>query len=401
MTICRNRLHRNAARVLRWPLALPVAGAALLAPVPAAAQAVCPLPVAASGLSRPLSIVQSNQSNLLVSESGTPTPNTGRISVVGPDGRRTLLDGLPSGISDVGDPAGPAGLFMRGRTLYVLIGIGDSIKPGPLPRTAVANPTPSSPIFSSVLAMHFSARAENATTGFTMSTADQTALAAGARVVLFDGAGDRLTIELVANFPNYIAEPTPLVPDNVRGSNPFDLVVVDDQVYVTDGGRNLVWQVDRSTGVFSALATFPPIVNPIFPVGPPVIEAVPTGIASADGSLLVTLFRGAPFAPGTSVVEEIDPLTGTHAPLITGLKTAIDVRPISSAGETEYLVLQHSSGPEPFFVGPGVLLRFETPTSAPVTVSSCLDRPTSMVRDKKSGTVYVTELLTGRVVVIH
>ncbi len=33
----------------------------------------------------------------------------------------------------------------------------------------------------------------------------------------------------------FTPNPLPLVPANVRLSNPFDLVVVDDQVYVTDG----------------------------------------------------------------------------------------------------------------------------------------------------------------------
>jgi hypothetical protein len=75
----------------------------------------------ASGLEFPLAITQSNQGNLLVSESGG-SPNTGRISIVDSSGnRRTLLAGLPSGLSDVGDPDGPGGLFLRGRTLYVAI----------------------------------------------------------------------------------------------------------------------------------------------------------------------------------------------------------------------------------------------------------------------------------------
>jgi hypothetical protein len=55
----------------------------------------------------------------------------------------------------------------------------------------------------------------------------------------------------------------------------------------------------RPTGDFSPLSSFPTIPNPLFPgLGGPVIEAVPTGIAYSDRQLLVTLFRGAPFAPG-------------------------------------------------------------------------------------------------------
>ena len=76
------------------------------------------------------------------------------------------MDGLPSGINDVNEASGPAGLFMPGRTLYVAIGIGDSILAGPFPGTARPNPNPSSPIFSPVLAIHFSANVEKTTAGY-------------------------------------------------------------------------------------------------------------------------------------------------------------------------------------------------------------------------------------------
>ena len=118
-----------------------------------------------SGLLGPLSIVGSNQGNLIVSESGTATPNTGRISIVEPSGnRRTLISGLPSGINDVNEPGGPSGLFMQGRTVYVAISVGDVgrtlVLPPPLPPVTIPNPNPiSSPLFSSILAIHFSATA--------------------------------------------------------------------------------------------------------------------------------------------------------------------------------------------------------------------------------------------------
>src|SRR5262249_10255750 len=147
-------------------------------------------------------------------------------------------------------------------------------------------------------------------------------------------------IELVANFPDFVPKPLPTFPANVGLSNPFALVVIDNELYVTDGGRNLVWQVGIPTHSFSMLAQFPNIANPLFPaVGGPFEEAVPTGIAPFGGQLLVTLFRGAPFAPATSVVEQVDPVTGSHSAFITGLKTAIDVLPVKEMGNTDYLVL--------------------------------------------------------------
>ena len=351
-----------------------------------------------SGLRMPLGITQSNLGNLLISETGTRTLHTGRISIVDASGnRRTLLDGLPSGISDVNEPSGPAGLFMRGRTLYLAIGIGDGILAGPFPGAALGNPNPSSPIFSSVLALQFSASTEQTTSGFTLTTSDQTALGNGDKVTLYDPSGNKLVIQMIANFPNFTPNPLPTFAPNVRGSNPFDLVVVDDQLYVTDGGQNMVRQVDIPTGSFTTLASFAPIPNTTG-VGGPVIEAVPTGIRYADGQLLVTLFRGVPFPPGVSQVVTVDPATGAQTTFIGGRKNAIDVLPLNDGDDTDYLVLQHASAGL-FFASPGQVLRFETPTDAPTLVAGCLTRPTSMALDERAGILFVTEV-EGRLVAI-
>ena len=89
--------------------------------------------------------------------------------------------GLPSGSNDVNEPSGPAGIIIRGRTAYVAIGIGDSGLPGPFPGTLVVNPTPSSALFSSILAIHFSAAVEKGTSGFSLTSEHNAALAAGER----------------------------------------------------------------------------------------------------------------------------------------------------------------------------------------------------------------------------
>ena len=357
-----------------------------------------------SGLREPLGSALTNQDNLLVSETGTIALHSGRISIIDASGnRRTLLDGLPSAINDVNEPSGPAGIFMRGRTLYVAIGTGDAGRPGPAPGTTMPNPNPiSSPIFSSVLGIQFSAKTEDTTTGFTLTTADQQSLANGETVVLSDNVGGTLRIRLVVNFPNYVANPLPTFAGNIQLSNPYGLVPVDDVLYVTDGGRNRVWQVDLLTGTHSTLVTFPPIPNPLFgivPAGGPFLDAVPTGIAASNGNLLVTLFRGVPFPPGTSTVQEIDPATATQSSIITGRKTAIDILPLSDSDDLDYLVLQHASTGA-FFGSPGLVLRFETPADPPTVVTNCLTRPTTMTLNKKSGTLYVAEY-GGRVVAVN
>jgi hypothetical protein len=132
------RMNRHLSRLFASPclfLSL-IAGAGLLTASNVAAQ--CNAVELVSGLRLPQGIVQSNQANLLVAESGTTLPNTGRISILDRRGnRRTLIDGLPSGLNDVNEPSGPARLFMRGRTLYVTIAVGDVGISGGAPGTAL------------------------------------------------------------------------------------------------------------------------------------------------------------------------------------------------------------------------------------------------------------------------
>jgi len=383
---------------------------AILTTVSAWAQ--CPVTELISGLEGPLGMTFSNKNNLIVAESGTTTPNSGRISIVDLNGnRRTLLSGLPSGISTQGDPSGPSGVAMRGRTLYLAIGVGDSVLAGPDPGTQIPNPNPSSPLFSSVLAIHFSAAAERITAGFQLTADDQQSLADGHRVNLSNGGGDKVRIQLIANFPNFTPDPLPGFAGNVRHSNPFALVIVANRLYVTDAGQNSVRLINLAHDSFSTLVTFPQVANPL-PVGPPMIDAVPTGIVFAHGRLLVTLFRGFPFPPASSTVEEVDPTTGSHMPLINGLKTAIGVLPITNdsddGGDEEsgsgdnsmdpsFLVLEHSSGN--LLDGPGILSLFPTPAGPPEVIANCLTKPTSMAIFSPTSTLYVSEL-AGRIVSI-
>ncbi|HEX4667175.1 MAG TPA: ScyD/ScyE family protein [Chthoniobacterales bacterium] len=354
-----------------------------------------------SDLKEPIGSLLTTQGNLLVAESGDATAGSGRISIVDPSGnRRTLLDGLPSAPADVGDPSGPTGILMRGRTLYVLIGTGDVGIMGPRPGTTLENPNgPSSPIFSSILVVRFSAATENRTTGFTMTAADQEALANGQAVTLSNGGQDTIKIRELVDFPNFIPFPLPDVPDNIAVSNPYGLALIDDSLYVTDGGRNLAWQVHLETGSFSELVSFPDIPNPLFPdLGGPFLQAVPTGIAAVGDQLLVTLLRGAPFPTGTSTVEEIDSENGSDMEFINDLTSAIGIVPFRNHGAPNYLVLEFSSM-GPFFSGPGTVLLYTDPTGTPATIADCLIAPSSMTWDRRNGTLYVTEV-TGSLIAI-
>jgi hypothetical protein len=371
-------------------LSLALAIAAVL-PVTAQAQGQCV--ATASGLRLPVGSTMTDSGNLLVAESGNGGAESGRISIIDRNGnRRTLIDGMPSGRADVGDPSGPSGLLMQGRSLFVTIGEGDEAIMGPRPGTALANPAgPSSPIFSSVLELFFTGRTEARTTGFRMTRDNQDALAHGRLVSLRDGGGNYLSIRMVSDLPNFTPSPLPDVPDNIHATNPFAIAGFGFSFYLNDGGRNSTWQVNRFTGAASELASYPDIPNPLFgTIGGPFIQAVPTGINTVGRQLLVSLFRGAPFATGVSTVETLDPFTGAHSPVVTGLTTGIDTAVDRHRGRNDLLILE-MAGFGPFFAGPGTLLRIPGFEGAPETVADCLVAPTSMSLDRWTRTMYVTQ----------
>jgi hypothetical protein len=390
---------RENLRVLHSSVVALLAGAgALMGGVAFAADCE----VVASGLRAPIGSTFTNQGNLVVSETGIANvPASGRISIVSPQGgRRTLLDGLPQGTNAAGgDASGPNSLAMRGRTIYVAIGQGDTVIAGP-PGSTIPNPNVSSALFSSVLAIHLSAAAERSTAGFKLSEQDQMTLAGGGKVTLSNGKGDRLQVELVVNFPDYQSEPNAANAGNVRNSNPFGVLLVDDFMYVTNGGLNRLFKVNLDTGGYSELAVFSPIANTSGLGGPPAVEAVPTGLAYSDGQVLVSLLSGGPFIPGLSRVKTVDPVTGAQSDFLTGLRTSIDILPIADGGDTDYLTLQNNFAPAPPFPPTGASVRrFEEPGSNSVVVNGCtLYRPTSMSMDPKTGALYATELLKGTVV---
>ena len=359
--------------------------------------------VVTEGLRAPIGSVWTKQGNLIVSETGTASvPNSGRISIVSADGtRRTLLDGLPQGTNAAGgDASGPNALTMQGRTVYVAIGQGDSVILGPVAGSTLPNPNVSSPIFSSILAIHLSNAAERQTKGFLLTEQQQLRLAGGQTVSLSNGGGDRISIEVIVDFPDYESEPQPEVPGNVRNSNPFDVFVGKHNLFVTNGGLNRLVKVNLASRAYATLASFEPIENVPGAAGPPSVEPVPTGIAQVHGKLLVSLFSGAPFLPGVSRIKIIDRTSGDQSDFITGLRTAIDIRPLRQGNDIDYLVLENNFAPVPAFPPTGAAIkRFQTPSSVATVVNQCtLYRPTSMSLDRKSGTIYVTELLRGTVV---
>ena len=357
--------------------------------------------VFATGLRAPTKIFISPKGNLLVAEAGNG-PNTGRISIIDPAtaNRRTLVDGLPSGFAPPeGDPSGPSGLEMRGRTLFVVIGSGDGTINGPVPGTEIPNPNPSSPFLSSVLSIRLSPLAEDTTQGFTISAADQTALLTRGFMKLADGAGNELTVELVTNFRNFIPDPTPDLLTNVRSSDPFGVVLRWTTLYVVDASLNLVWEVNSDTGATQTFVTFAPKPNPL-PFGPPFIDVVPDSIRLIGKSLLVPFLTGFPFPGGAAEVRKIRLVNTANEPFIAGLSSAIDVLPAKdSSGQDQFFTLEFSTN---MLAGaPGRLSRFDAVGGSRVVLVDNLISPTNLAQDPKTGDLYVVEIFTGRIIKVH
>jgi hypothetical protein len=361
--------------------------------------AQCPTSVVAAGLQAPTKIITVSTTRLLVAEAGLG-PNTGRISVLNPVTSQTwsLIDGLPAGFSPPNnDPSGPSGLMFRGTTLFLTIGLGDAVVAGPIPNTQVPNPHPSSPLFSSVLALDLGYQPNLFKGGYSMTPADQATLKKNHQVTLHNGSGDKIVVRLVTDFPNYVPEPVAGAPDNVRQSNPFGIAAIGDDIYVPDASSNSLRSVEVGTGTRRVLTSFAPLPNSRG-FGPPVVEAVPSSIRRYGANVLVTLLSGFPFPIAGSKILFVNTTTGKASVFIAGLTSAIDVVPIRRSGTTSLLTLEFSADmlatPQPL---PGKLKQYANRTATPSVIADCLITPTSMAKDVSNGSVYVTEIFTGRV----
>jgi hypothetical protein len=347
-----------------------------------------------AGLQAPTKIIFTPQGNLIVAESGMPAANTGRVSIVDrtSGARRTLIDGLPSGLSEVGGesaPSGPTGVAVQGTTLYVTIGAGNGVLPGPAPGSEIGNDAPSSPMLSSVLSFRSSVPLDVARGGFTMTGADQTVLDSGGEVTLENSQDETLTIRLIADFPNFTPNPRPDFPANVRASNPFGVVVRGQTLFVVDASQNIVRRVDANSGEFSTLTTFAPISTEF---GPPNIDPVPDSIHLRGDELLVTYLTGFPFPPGRAEVRSVDINSGVNTRVVSGLTSAIDVHPLGNSANDAMLVLEFSAD---MLSGAPGRLQIIAPGGAPLTLADNLPTPTGMAVDQRSAEVFIAHIFPG------
>ena len=357
--------------------------------------------VVADGLIGPIKISSVEAGTLLVSEVGTG-PNTGRLARVDTDSGAVhpLLDGLPSGFDSTGAPAGPTDMVpLNASRVLLLIGEGDVVRNAEAPGVQMPNPEGwSSPILSSILDLRFSHPIASISETFSLSIEDHFTLANGNKCRVFV-SGEWVTIKLLEDFRD-------LVPDavtRVRASNTFGMAATRrNTLLVVDSGQNHLTVTQRHKGTTRRLASFEPIDNAL-PFGPPKVDAVPTSVRfHHPNGLLVSLFSGFPFAPGSSSIVAVDLFTGETSPYITGLTTAIDVLPLPRSGRSEgTLVLEFSGNLLAEPPEPGRLLYYEDPLGTPDVLAPGLLTPTSMAYESVTGRIFVSELATGHILAIE
>lgn len=348
--------------------------------------------IVATGLQGPQKIVLTPAGSILVTETSTAA-NSGRISIVNRAGsRRSLFEGMPSGTEVTGGGSGPTAMALHGsRLLYVAIGGGDAERRGEN-GTAVHNPQGiSSPIFTAVLKVEFSADVDNLLGTFSLSAQDQTKLADGGEVTLTDGSGGSAKVTVLADLPNSIPDARTIY----RFSNPWGLALNPDgsTLYLADASANSLISISTASGRWNRFVRFPPAQNPT-PVGPPMIDAVPTNLRWHDNHLLVPFLTGFPFVPGRAQVLSVEPGTGKSEPFITGLSSSVDILVRTKGdGTTQFFTLEFSQNQSATPAGPGRLRRYDTWQGE--TVLSNLRAPTSLAYDAATKELYILEL-TGR-----
>ena len=166
-------------------------------------------------------------------------------------------------------------------------------------------------------------------------------------------------------------------------SNPFGVLAEPGGRLVVDAGANALLSVGAN-GTIETLAVFPPIPNPT-PVGPPMIEPVPTSVARGpDGALYVGQLTGFPFVPGLANIYRVVP---GQNPVVhcSGFKTIIS---IAFGPGGDLYVVEHATGGLIFPPNSGQLSRV-TPNCSRVPILQGLDRPTA-VAVGSDGAIYVT-----------
>ena len=197
--------------------------------------------------------------------------------------------------------------------------------------------------------------------------------------------GSKLPFEDIAAF----SKSYPWV-NNAHDSHPYNLMKgPDGDIYIADAGANAIIH-RKSAGHYSVLAEIPGYANPT-PVGPPQIQAVPTGIIFDGHNFLVSTLTGFPFLPGQSIIYKVTP-GGDVSVYQQGFSLLVDIADGSIYG---HMVLQYGTfGATGFVPNTGALIMANGATSTVLT--NTLNMPVG-IKQVNQFTWYITSMADGTV----
>lgn len=304
------------------------------------------------GLVNPAGIDPDASGNIWLTETGTGMSN-GRVLLVRPNGDKVpIITGLPSSYDPVlNETGGPwRTMFLPNNRLAVIVGEG---------------PTP---MFGRIMFFNL--------TGFQPGVSPAKTL--------------RDTVSTI-DISRFAAAQA-----GVTNSNPFSAVLDNDgSWYVVDAGANMIIKV-APNGQRSVFARFPKVPNPT-PIGPPVVDAVPTKIiANPDGGFYVANLTGFPFNAGQASIFSVDK-NGNVSTYAKGFTMLTDL--ILDPRTGDLYALQFGAfgfAPTPGFVfGSGKVHRIQRGGAFSEVVASNFGPGAGLTLDA-NGNIYVTSLFTSQ-----
>lgn len=212
-------------------------------------------------LKSPIGLTDDPTGNVWVTEAGNGAGNGSQVTLITPLGKKyPVITGFVSKMSPENSPEGLNHLLYHEGKLYILHGVDDMLYIADVSKFV---PGVTEPIKASSL------------------------------------QGE--------DIGSFVRDAHPNAPDD-KDSNPYNLTFgLNGDLFVVDAGANAVVRRDKKTRALSIYTVFPDEANPTKPtVGPPTIDAVPTGIVYDGTSFYVSTLVGFPFPAGLSKIYTID-----------------------------------------------------------------------------------------------
>jgi hypothetical protein len=215
----------------------------------------------ATDLKFPIGLADDPKGNVWVTEAGSGLGNDGQVTLITPAGKKyPVITGFLSIMSPEDSPEGLNHLLYRDGWLYILHGVDDKLYIADVSKFV---PGVTEPMKASSL--------------------------------------------IAEDIGTFVKNEHPNAPDT-KDSNPYNLTFgPDGDLFIVDAGANAVVRRSKSTKALSIYAKFPDVPNPTVPlVGPPTIDAVPTGIVYDESSFYISTLVGFPFPAGTARIYQIN-----------------------------------------------------------------------------------------------